>query len=109
MHDEFNPCHPVERQRAKPLSAHDRSKARTKAMSADSLLEVLGQRIGTLQQSGRPEEKRELADMREARAAAAELMAVVQEFLDMPLLPAAFEERVASALNRAWEFSNQRR
>jgi hypothetical protein len=72
-------------------------------MSAGSLLELFEQRIAALEQSVRPELERELADMHEARATAAELVDVVRECLDMPLLPAALEERAARALSRACE------
>lgn len=65
-----------------------------------SVLAVLDRRIQALQQS-RPEFGRELEDTVEASATIAELMAVVQAFLDLPLQPEELEERAISALERA--------
>lgn len=69
-------------------------------MSTVRLLAVLDRRIRALQQS-RPDFGTELEDLIEARAAVAELMAVVEAFLELPLQPKELEERAMCALERA--------
>lgn len=69
-------------------------------MKTRSALGVLDRRIQALQQS-RPEFRQELEELIETRAAVAELIAVVEAFLDLPLQPTELEERAISALERA--------
>lgn len=64
------------------------------------ILMVLDRRIQALQQS-RPEFSPELQDLLGARATIAELMAVVEAFLELPLQPEELEERAICALGRA--------
>ena len=64
------------------------------------ILAVLDRRIQALQQS-RPEFRRELQDLLETRATVAELIAVVEAFLELPLQPEELEERAICALGRA--------
>lgn len=68
---------------------------------APGILAVLDQRIQALQQSRR-EFRPELQDLLEARATIAELMAVVEAFLALPLQPKELEERALCALGRAY-------
>ncbi len=67
---------------------------------ATGILAVLDRRIQALQQS-RPEFRAELQDLLGARATVAELMAVVEAFLELPLQPMELEERAICALGRA--------
>lgn len=69
------------------------------------ILAVLDRRIQALQQS-RPEFSPELQDLLGARATIAELMAVVEAFLELPLQPKELEERAICALDSARGFAS---
>lgn len=64
------------------------------------VMALLERQMQVLQQC-RPEFRRELPDLIRAHAAVAELMAVVETFLDLSLLDVELEERAIGALERA--------